>query len=618
MIDQNSSNMSYTVAARLRGGLHDNLYLEKKSCCSMMGLQRAQSGRRAASMYRSLNHEQARPLRGLWSAVPIALIVASGCTGNVGNAGGAGEPGAENPTTVDPLVCQDGVVHPGRAPLRRLTRFEYNNTVRDLLGDTTEPAFSLPSEDVGNGFGNDADTLSVSSLLAEQLGTVAEGVAQRATATPEALAKLAPCARNVTMENEEACARTVIERLAPLAYRRPLAAGEADELFALYSVGRTDATFAAGIATVIEALLQSPDFLYRVEQGTPDPERPELRRPTGDEMATRLSYLLWGTMPDEQLRLAAQAGELSTKEGVRAHAERMLDDPRSRVTFRFFFDNLLPISSLADLERNQEAFPTFTRAIGSLMREETQRFLEHEIFEGAGTWPSILTAPYSFMNEALATYYGISGVTGDEFQKVQLDTTQRLGLLTQAGMMAGTTHSNTTNPVVRGSFVLQKLMCMTIPLPTGDILERVKPPDPYSGATARDRFSQHSKDPVCAGCHQFMDPVGFAFENYDAVGLFRTTENDVTIDPSGTVPNTLGDVSGPIELVQKLAGSEDVQRCFAKRWSEYAYGLTLRKEDQCTAEAVTTAFRESGYSVKQLLIELTQTDAFHYLAPEQE
>ncbi|WP_437588518.1 DUF1592 domain-containing protein [Sorangium sp. So ce1000] len=499
-----------------------------------------------------------------------------------------------------------------------MTRFEYNNTVRDLLDDTTDPAFSLPSEDVGNGFGNDADTQSVSSLLAEQLGTVAEGVAQRATATPEALAKLAPCASNVTAQNEDACARTIVERLAPLAYRRPLADGEADELLGLYTAGRKDATFATGVATMIEGLLQSPDFLYRVEWGAPDAERPELRRPTGDEMATRLSYMLWGTMPDDKLRLAAQAGELSTKEGVRAHAERMLDDARSRPVIRFFFDNLLPISSLSDLERSAETFPTFTRAIGALMRQETQRFLEHEIFEGTGTWPSILTAPYSFMNGPLAKFYGISGVTGDEFQRVELDTTQRLGLLTQAGLMAGTTHSNNTNPVVRGSFVLQKLMCTPIPLPTGSILEKVKPPDPYSGATARDRFTQHSKDPVCAGCHQYMDPVGFAFENYDAVGLFRTTENGVTIDPRGTVPETLGDVSGPIDLVQKLADSEEAQSCFAKRWSEFAYGLTLKTGDRCTTEAVTTAFEASGYNVKQLLIELTQTDAFHYLASGEE
>ncbi|WP_437984649.1 DUF1592 domain-containing protein [Sorangium sp. So ce117] len=574
-------------------------------------------------MSRPSRHQPARRRGGARWALPIALVLASGCTGSVGEPGagsgsGSGS-GSGKPGTDDPIgVCRDDTVYPGRAPLRRLTRFEYNNTVRDLLGDTTEPAFSLPSEDIGNGFGNDADTLSVSSLLAEQLGTIAGGIAQRATATPEALARLAPCAGDVTAASEGACARTIVEDFAARAYRRPLQAGEADELLALYSVGREDATFAAGIAMVIEAVLQSPDFLYRVEWGAPDPARPALRRPTGDEMATRLSYLFWGTMPDEPLRAAAQAGELATKEGVRSHAERMLDDPRARPVVRFFFDSLLPISSLADLERDAEAFPTFSRTIGSLMREETQRFLEQEIFEEAGTWPSILTAPYSYMNGPLAAFYGVSGVTGDAFQRVELDTTRRLGLLTQAGVMAGTTHSNMTNPVVRGSFVVQKLMCHVIPLPTGDILEKVKPPDPYTGKTARERFSQHSEDQVCATCHQFMDPVGFSFENYDAVGLFRATENDVAIDASGSVPGTEGAVSGPIELVRKLAETEDVQSCFATHWIEYAYGLTLRAEDKCTREAVTAAFKTSGYNVKQLLIELTQTDAFHTMAPREE
>jgi hypothetical protein len=166
--------------------------------------------------------------------------------------------------------------------------------------------------------------------------------------------------------------------------------------------------------------------------------------------------------------------------------------------------------------------------------------------------------------------------------------------------------------------VLDKLMCQKIPLPTGDILERVKPPDPYTGATARDRFSQHSKDPVCATCHQFLDPVGFPLENYDAVGLFRTTENDVPIDASGAVPGTDIKVNGPVELVQGLAQTEAVQNCFATHWAEYGYGLTLRAGDACTKKAVTDAFKASGYNVKQLLIELTQTDAFHYMAAQEE
>jgi hypothetical protein len=201
---------------------------------------------------------------------------------------------------------------------------------------------------------------------------------------------------------------------------------------------------------------------------------------------------------------------------------------------------------------------------------------------------------------------------------VELDTTKRLGLLTQGGMVAGPIHSNMTNPVTRGSFIVQKLMCIEIPLPSGDILAQVKPPNPDSGATARERYSAHSADPVCATCHQLMDPVGLAFENYDAVGLWRDTENGVTIDASGAVPNSDEVVPGPVQLVQKIAEAEETPVCFASHWLNFAYGRTLGAEDECTMERIQVAFAESGYDIRGLLLALTQTDAFLYLPEAQE
>jgi hypothetical protein len=196
-----------------------------------------------------------------------------------GRAGASGEGSQQSPvSTAEPSsACPaDGTVDPGRAPLRRLTRFEYNNTVRDLLGDTTQPAKALPSEEIGNGFGNDADAQSVSGLLAEQLSAVAEGIAQRATATT-ALTKLDPCATSLTADKEPACARTIVEKLATRAYRRPLVAGESDDLLTLYTSARAKAPFATALATSIEALLQMPDILYRIELGVADPVKPERR-----------------------------------------------------------------------------------------------------------------------------------------------------------------------------------------------------------------------------------------------------------------------------------------------------------------------------------------------------
>ncbi len=538
-----------------------------------------------------------------------------------GNSEGMGSPALEgSPVGESPRgsqACTEGVIQPGRAPLRRLTRFEYNNTVRDLFGDTTQPANALPPEEIGNGFGNDADATSVSSLLAEQYALIAEGIAARATASSEALERLSPCAALVAdaAAGEDDCARTLIADVGSRAFRRPLGEEEAEQLFALEQTLRSTpgASFESAIAGVIEAILQSPDFLYRVEFGVPDELDPAVSRPSGDEMAVRLSYLFWGSQPDEPLREAARAGALSTAEGVREQAARLLDDPRSHEVVRFFFDNLLPISGLSDIQRDEEQFPAFSRNVGAAMREETQRFLEHEIFEGEGTWPSALTAPYTFVNGPLADFYGIDGVTGPEFVQVPVDTSERLGFLTQAGVMTGTVPTNKSNPVLRGSFIVNQILCRKIQLPTDPaILAQVTTPEDTSGATARERFSKHSSQDVCRSCHQFLDPIGFALENYDSVGQFRTEENGVTIDASGQMPGSDETIVGGVELARWLAEESSVQACFASHWLEFAYGKRLGRDDACTRETINDAFEESGYNVRELLLDLTQTDAFLY------
>jgi hypothetical protein len=280
---------------------------------------------------------------------------------------------------------------------------------------------------------------------------------------------------------------------------------------------------------------------------------------------------------------------------------------------QFFFDNLLPIGGLSDIQRDPALFPTFSREIGAAMREETQRFLEYEIFEGGGTWPSALTAPYTFVNGPLAEFYGIDGVTGSEFVRASVDPSQRSGFLTQAGVMAGTVPTNHSNPVLRGSFILNKMLCRSISLPTDPaVLAMIQVPSDTSGPTARDRFSQHSSQAVCRGCHQFLDPLGFALENYDPVGQFRTEENGVTIDASGLMPGADEPIVGGVELAQWLAESEEAQACIATHWLKFAYGRNPGPDDACAREQVNEAFEESGYNVKELLVALTQTDAFLY------
>lgn len=531
--------------------------------------------------------------------------------------GGANPNGGAGPIS----ACNSQTQQPSSAPIRRLTRNEFNNTVADLLGDTTSPAINLPPEVFGNGFSNDAVQQTVSADLVSGYNDVAADIAGRAVQATS-LAKLAPCAASATSAaTQDSCALTFINSWVPKAYRRALATGEADALLALEKSVTSGATFTSGIAAVIEAVLQSPDFLYRPEFGVADATQPTLRRPTGTEMATRLSYLFWGAPPDDALRMAAASGELVTSDGILKNAKRLLDSDKAHNVVKFFFDSLLPITTLTDQTRDATMYPKFSPQMGSYMRQETEKFLDNQIFVENGSLPSIFTANYTFVNEPLAKFYGISGVTGTNFQKVTLDPTQRRGLLTQGAIMTGTTVTNSTNPVLRGSFILNKLMCMNISLPSDPaVLALVAVPVDVTGKTARDRYTAHSKQTLCQGCHRLIDPVGFALENYDAVGQYRTTENSVTIDASGKIPGATDNVNGAVQLAQQLADSPQVQQCFAQHWVEYGFGRTLRgssPEDACLQEKVNSAFSASGFNVKQLLLDLTQTTAFQYL-PAQE
>lgn len=565
----------------------------------------------------------------------VAVLAGSGCTGIVdsdgsmpapsrGSAGAGSAPsasaGSAGGVSTEPDACLGTSGIPAAAPARRLTRAEFSASVADLLLDQTSPGIGLPPELIGNLFSNDSEQQPASFDLISAYNTIAADIATRAT-QPETLAKLAPCAAGATAGSaQDSCASSFIQSFARRAFRRPLAVDESAALLALEQAVTAQGSFASGLAAVIEATLQSPDFLYRIERGVPDPKDPTRRRPSGDEMATRLSFLFWGFGPDDTLREAAARGDLLTDEGVRIQAKRLLDDPRSHGVVRYFFDNLFPITTLTDLARDSQLYPSFSSKIGNYMRQETETFLENEIFSGTGSWPSILTADYTFLNEPLAAFYGITGVTGMEFRKVPLDTSKRRGLLTQGAVMTGTTVTNSTNPVLRGSFIVNKLLCMNVGLPSDPaILSQVKVPEDVVGTTARERFSEHSAQAVCRACHNIMDPVGFAFENYDAVGQFRTMEAGKVIDASGKIPDLGGErhslVNGGIEIARQLAESESAQRCFAQHWVEYGYGRTLHDspEEQCLQQKLNAAFKTSGYNVKQLMLDLTQMPAFLYL-----
>jgi hypothetical protein len=534
----------------------------------------------------------------------LASAAAAGCIGDIG-AGDEGVGGIDPPGP-GPQSCSEGP-QPGDAPIRRMTRFEYNNTVRDLLGDATNPADGFGAEEEALGFNNNAANLTTSSQLAEKYMLAAEGVSERATAD---LASLLPCD---PATDEEQCAKDFIEEFLTRAYRRPPTAAEKATFLGLWQVGKAETDFTVGVQLVIQAALQAPAFLYRVEFGLPADGGADIVGLDDWEMASRLSYLLWGSMPDDELFAAAEAGELSSKEQVAKQARRMLELPQAHDAVRNFHQQWLDYERIANVGKSVDVFPDWSTAIGQLMREETETFIDQVIFEGEGDLQALLTAPYSYMNADLAAFYGIEAmITGSAFQKVDLDPKERAGLLTTGTFLTINAHSNQTSPVHRGKLVREQLLCDLMPPPPADVVINVPEPDPDS--SARERFAQHSEDPACNGCHKLMDPLGFGFENYDGIARFRTMENDEAIDASGSISESDvdGDFVGAVELAKKLAGSQDVQSCYAKQWFRYAYGRGETKGDSCTTDWLDTKFAESGGNITELMVALTQTDAFFY------
>lgn len=495
---------------------------------------------------------------------------------------------------------------PGPSPIRRLSRIEYNNTVADLLGDSTHPAQAFPDEELALGFTNNANAQTTSSLLIEKYENAAANLATAAVAKPDLLGCDAA---------DAACVKTFITKFGQKAYRRPLASDEVDRLVAFYNTSKTSWDAATAVKLTIQAMLQSPHFLYRVEAGgagTPG----SVARLSSYELATRLSYALWGTMPDATLFAAAEAKELDTNDGVLKQAQRMIADPRAKQSVGTFFEQWLDLAKVANIEKSQQLFPQFTPQIRVLLRKEQDTFLSDVVF-GGGNLNTLLLANYSFMNKDLAAYYGVTGPSGDQFEKVTLDSTKRVGVLTAGGFLASSAKVDQTSPVQRGLFVRERFLCTTPPPPPANV--NTTPPAPNPDLTTRERFAQHEASPSCSGCHKLMDPIGLGFEQFDATGRWRAMEGTLAIDASGEIVSTLatnGKFNGAVELATKLAGSTDVSACVVKQWFRYAYGRSEANVDSCTLASLGTTFGQGQNSFQTLVVGLTQTDAFLYRTQE--
>jgi len=534
--------------------------------------------------------------------------LAGGGGSTVAGAGGAVSTGTGGSTVVPPDPNAAGVM-----PLRRLTSREVLNTVRDLLGDTTLQADDVPGEadDLGNNAFPFRQPTALGTLDAANLQTAAEALAKNMAAK---LSTILPCTP-ANASAEASCAGQFISTFGAKAYRRPLATAETSALTALYTTGRTTLAldFNGAIVLLLEAMLQSPGFVYHWEIDPGPALKDGAVVQLGNyQIANRLSYFLWGSMPDAALFTAAANGQLSTVDGVRGQVTRMLADPKAQDFVADFVDDWLDVNVLASRPKDPQLYPMWNQSLAAAMETEFRGFGAGAVL-GSGLFSDLMTGNKSSVNQALATVYGVSGVTGTAPRAVTLDAGQRAGVLTLAGFLTVTGASDGSSPVRRGHAVWTRVLCNTVPDPPAN----VPPPQaPTPGLTTRQRFEMHDKNACTGSCHAAMDPIGFGFEHYDGIGAFRSTDQNLPVDSNGSIPldgktQTFGDAPA---LARLLSASPQAQSCFAKQLTRYALNRWDTPADAASIAAAATAFQGS-LNVRDLIAGVAVSRTFRYRAP---
>lgn len=551
----------------------------------------------------------------------MALVMAftvGGCYSGVdgfdpnGGGDGVGQDGGDDAGDGGDGGVEGQCLEPQTGPtkLRRLTKSQYEKTVRDLLGFETDAAEGFaPDERVG-AFKSNA-VAPVGDLQVEQYMEAAETIATAATAN---MASLLPCD---PATGEDACAEQWLRELTPRAYRRPVPDADIQRLMDVYATAKADGTFEDGIRVALQGVLQSPWFLYHVELGDPAAElvAGEPVALTGHEMASRLSYFLWDTMPDQELFDAATAGELDSVEGIEAAVDRMLDDPRAEEGIASFHLQWLGIDEMQWVEKDPGTYPDFDATLAQAMQQDAADFANYVLNDGDGRLSTLLTGNFTLSDDPeLLALYGVELPVGHQpGEPIPLPAEERAGLLTHPAVMATHAHADQTSPVHRGQLIREEFLCQILPAPPEDV-DNV-PPDPTPGATTRERFEEHTENPECYGCHNLIDGLGFGFENYDGTGAFRMQDGGLPVDASGEVVGTEasnGTYEGAIELSRILVDATEVHECMTRQWLRFSLGRMEDELDSCAIDQIQTAFADSGYDVRTIIREIALSNSFRY------
>ncbi len=528
---------------------------------------------------------------------------------------------------------------PGRVTIRRLNRNEYNNTIRDLLGVEFRPADDFPSDDVGYGFDNIADVLSMSPILLEKYLQAAESIVLQVFADPlsrEIVERDSALPDGRGRSSRDGLAKD-IRRLANRAFRRPITEQELEKLMQLADravesrdTERRRNRDASGtprevgqawenssLQTAMLAILTSPHFLFRIENDQSyqrnEPNRIDASlqsRPLNDyEVATRLSYFLWSSMPDERLFQVAVSGTLRDPAVLASEVQRMLADPKARALVDHFAGQWLQLRDVDVLSPDPEKYPEFDEELRAAMRAETEQFFSSVMREDRSVL-DFLQADESFINERLARHYGMEGVRGQEFQRVELPS-QRRGILTHASVLMLTSNPTRTSPVKRGQWILTNILGEPPPPAPAGVEELDESAETLG--SLRERMEQHRSNVACAVCHRQMDALGFGLENFDGIGAWRDLDGRFPIDPSGELPGNQT-FSGPAELMQVLSGSrrEAFCRCLTEKFLTYALGRGLGPQDRCAVNQILEQLEAESFRFSALVTAIVSSDPFLY------
>lgn len=505
-------------------------------------------------------------------------------------------PTEPDPTLGEPLADCDT---PGPRLIRRLTAQQYENTLVALLGDgfTKEVVFSDPAI---NGFHVDADATVVSDLTSELLMNYAEQASSWVVSNQSW--KVATC-----NSHDEACHRQVVAEFGRRAFRQDLTESQVANYLRLFAA---EQSFEAGLHVVVSTMLQSPYLLYRRELGEPDPDFPGQVRLTPFEIASQLSYFIADGPPDDQLLAVAAEGRLSTREEIDQQVHGLLSRESAKASLARFVHGWLEVDNLYKKAKDP-AILEFTDPLREAMLGETRSFFL-ELFETGGTISDLFGADFTMLNQPLAELYGFGGVGGESFTRVALEGRRATGILGHAAFLTEHALPANSSPVQRGVIVRERLLCQDLP-PVPENLDTNLSGEPTAFANNRERYAQHSADPLCASCHVSIDPIGFAFENYDAFGRYREEEMGAPIDASGElngVPGGPFPLDGLQSLNDHLAASEEARSCFIRYWSYYAYGREGWPEQECNHDAIRAASQGDGNQLKSTLFAIVHAPHF--------